>query len=193
MEQRFNLKKENQYKMNMLLTVLLSEGPSAFSLITPNPGLAIWTFIIFVGLLFILGKFAFKPIANSLKEREKSIEESLMQAEKARAEMAALTSKNQELLDQAKEERTKILAEARDLGEKLKNDMVDKAKQEAERKIQDAVREIDTQKNAAIVEVKNVVGAIALEVAGKILRKELSNDADQKAFVEKLIKETNLN
>lgn len=179
--------------MNMLLTVLLSEGPSAFSLITPNPGLAIWTFIIFVGLLFILGKFAFKPIANSLKEREKSIEESLMQAEKARAEMAALTSKNQELLDQAKEERTMILAEARELGEKLKNDIVEKAKVEAERKIKDAVKEIETQKNAAIVEVKNVVGSIALDVAGKIIRKELSNDADQKAFVEKLIKETNLN
>jgi F-type H+-transporting ATPase subunit b len=107
--------------------------------------------------------------------------------------MAALTYKNQDLLEQAKEERTMILAEARELGEKLKNDIVEKAKVEAERKIKDAVKEIETQKNAAIVEVKNVVGSIALDVAGKIIRKELSNDADQKTFVEKLIKETNLN
>ena len=104
--------------MNTLLVVLLSEEANPFSLITPNPGLAIWALIIFVALIFILGKFAFKPIASALKEREMHIEESLTQAEKARAEMAALVSKNEELLNQAKEERNQILHDARIVAEK---------------------------------------------------------------------------
>jgi len=179
--------------MNPFLVVLLAEEANPFSLITPNPGLAIWAFIIFVGLIFILGKFAFTPIANALKERDKSIEESLQQAEKARLEMASLTAKNQDLLNQAKEERNKIIAEARDVAEKLKADMLEKAKAESDKRIQEAVREIDTQKKAAIVEVKNAVGSMAIEIAGKIVRKELKNDAEHKALVDALIKESNLN
>jgi F-type H+-transporting ATPase subunit b len=176
-----------------LLTVLLSGDAGAFSLITPNPGLSAWTLIIFVGLIFILGKFAFKPIVSALKDREKSIEESLMQADKARLEMANLVAKNEQLLEQAKEERTIIIAEAREVAEKLKADIIEKAKVEAERKVQDALKEIDTQKKAAIVEVKNTVGALAIDIAGKIVRKELSGSEDHKSFVEKMIKESNLN
>jgi len=179
--------------MNTLLTIFLSEEVNPFSLITPNPGLAIWAFIIFVGLIFILGKFAFKPIATALKDREKSIEESLMQAEKARLEMANMTAKNEQLLEQAKEERTAIIAEAREVAEKLKTDLVEKAKTEAEQKVKEALVEIEIQKKAAIVEVKNTVGALAIDIASKIVRKELTNDADHKAFAQKMIQESNLN
>jgi len=179
--------------MNTLLVVLLSEEANPFSLITPNPGLAIWALIIFVALIFILGKFAFKPIVSALKEREMHIEESLTQAEKARAEMAALVSKNEELLNQAKEERNQILHDALIVAEKMKNDIIEKAKSEADKKVGDAIREIEIQKKAAIVEVKNSVGALAIEIAEKIVRKELKNDTDHKAFVDALVKESNLN
>ena len=180
--------------MNLLLTVLLNEGgANPFSLVTPNPGLAIWAFIIFTLLIVILGKFAFKPIATALKEREQSIEASLAQAEKARLEMANLTAKNQELLDQAKEERAKILAEARTVADKLKAELLEKAKAEAAKTVADAKLAIDVEKKAAIAEVKNTAGALALEVAEKLLRKNLANDADQKALAEALVKETQLN
>jgi F-type H+-transporting ATPase subunit b len=107
--------------------------------------------------------------------------------------MANLVAKNEQLLEQAKEERTIIIAEAREVAEKLKADIIEKAKVEAERKVQDALKEIDTQKKAAIVEVKNTVGALAIDIAGKIVRKELSGSEDHKSFVEKMIKESNLN
>lgn len=180
--------------MNLLLTVLLNEGGSnPFSLITPNPGLAIWAFIIFVLLIVLLGKFAFKPITAALKEREQSIEQSLAQAEKARLEMANLTAKNQELLEAAKEERAKILAEAREIAEKLKAEILEKAKAEGDKKIAEAAAVIETQKKAAIAEVKNAAGGLVLEVAEKLLRRNLANDAEQKALVDALMKESQLN
>ena len=179
--------------MNTFLIVMLEAGENPFSLITPNPGLSIWALIIFVLLIVILGKYGFKPIANALKERETNIAESLAQAEKARAEMALLTAKNEELLNQAKEERNKILAEAREVAEKLKADLIEKAHTESMKKMSDAFREIETQKKAAIVEIKNTVGQMALQIAEKVVRKELHTDAAQKEFVDKLVKETNLN
>lgn len=180
--------------MNLLLSVLLNEGVSnPFSLITPNPGLALWAFIIFVVLIAVLGKFAFKPIASALKEREQSIEQSLAQAEKARLEMANLTAKNQELLDAAKEERAKILAEAREVAEKLRADLLEKAKADATKTISDAKLAIDVEKKAAIAEVKNTVGALVLDVAEKLVRKNLANDTAQKELVEALMKESKLN
>jgi F-type H+-transporting ATPase subunit b len=180
--------------MNTFLTVMLEAGgDNPFSLVTPNPGLSIWALIIFLVLIFILGKYGFKPIANALKEREQHISDSLAQAEKARAEMALLTAKNEDLLNQAKEERNKILAEAREAAEKLKIDLLEKANAESMKKMADAFREIETQKNAAIVEIKNTVGQMALKIAEQVVRKELSTDAAQKEFVDKLVKETNLN
>jgi F-type H+-transporting ATPase subunit b len=179
--------------MNTFLTVMLEAGDNPFSLVIPNPGFSLWALIIFVILIVVLGKFGFKPIAAALQEREKNISDSLAQAEKARAEMALLTAKNEELLNQAKEERNKIIAEARDAAEKLKADVLDKAHTESLKKMSDAFREIETQKNAAIVEIKNTVGQMALQIAEQVIRKELKTDAAQKEFVEKLVKETNLN
>lgn len=165
----------------------------AADLIKPELGLSFWTLVVFLVLWFILGKFAFKPIVQALKDREKNIEESLTQAEKARSEMANLVAKNEMLLEQAKEERNKILAEARDLGENLKASIVEKAKVEAGKKVEDAIREIETQKKAALVDMKNKIGEMALEIASKVVRKELSSDAAQVEYVDKLVKEVNLN
>ena len=162
-------------------------------LVRPAIGLIFWMVITFGILMFILAKFAWKPILESLTAREKTIEDSLAEAQNARTEMAALTSKNQDLLNQAKEERNKILHEAKEAADKLKNEMLAKAQQEVEAKIQTAFREIDIQKKAAITEVKNSVGLLALDIAEKVIRKDLKGNAEQLEYVNKLAKESNLN
>lgn len=162
-------------------------------LLTPSLGLIFWMVLGFGILFFILTKFAWKPILGALTEREKSIEESLRQAEKARAEMSLLVAKNEELLNQAKEERNNILHDAKIAAEKIKADLVDRAQKEAEAKIQSAVREIEIQKKAALVEVKNSVGLMALEIAEKVIRKELKGSNEHVEYVNKLAKESNLN
>ena len=107
--------------------------------------------------------------------------------------MAQLTAKNEELLNQAKEERNKILHEAKEAADKLKNEMLAKAQQDVEAKIQTAFREIEIQKKAAITEVKNSVGLLALDIAEKVIRKDLKGNAEQLEYVNKLAKESNLN
>jgi len=162
-------------------------------LVKPAIGLVFWMIVTFGALFFILTKFAWKPILSMLNEREKTIADSLNQATQARAEMAQLTSKNEELLNLAKEERNKILHEAREAAEKVRTEMMDKAQQEVEAKIQTAFREIDIQKKAAIAEVKNSVGLLALDIAEKVIRKDLKGNAEQVEYVNKLAKEANLN
>jgi F-type H+-transporting ATPase subunit b len=162
-------------------------------LVKPAIGLVFWMIVTFGALFFILSKFAWKPILNMLNEREKTIADSLNQATQARSEMAQLVSKNEELLNQAKEERNKILHEAREAAEKVRTEMMNKAQQDVEAKIQTAFREIDIQKKAAIAEVKNSVGLLALDIAEKVIRKDLKGNAEQVEYVNKLAKEANLN
>lgn len=162
-------------------------------LVKPAIGLVFWMLVTFGLLFFILSKYAWKPILAMLNEREKAIENSLNQAQLARTEMANLVSKNEALLNQAKEERNQILHEAKEAAEKLKADIVNKAQKEVEQKIQTAFREIEVQKKAAIVEVKNSVGQMALDIAEKVIRKELKGNAEQVEYVNKLAKESNLN
>jgi F-type H+-transporting ATPase subunit b len=162
-------------------------------LVKPAIGLIFWMVVTFGILLFILKKFAWKPILDTLSAREKTIEDSLNQATQARAEMAQLTAKNEELLNQAKEERNKILHEAKEAAEKVKTEMLNRAQVEVEQKIQTAFREIEIQKKAAITEVKNSVGLLALDIAEKVIRKDLKGNAEQVEYVNKLAKEANLN
>ena len=162
-------------------------------LIKPAIGLIFWMCVTFSILVFILTKFAWKPILAMIKEREQTIENSLNEATKARAEMSQLVARNEELLNQAKEERNQILHDAKEAAEKVKNDIVARAQKEAEEKIQMAFRDIEIQKKAAIVEVKNSVGLMALEIAEKVIRKELKSNNEQVEYVNKLAKESNLN
>ncbi len=161
-------------------------------LLTPSIGLLFWMLITFSVLMFLLAKFAWKPILGMLNEREKTIADTLNEANKARAEMASLTAKNEELLNQAKEERNLILREAREAAEKVKSDIMAKAQKEAEEKLAQALREIETQKKAAIVEVKNTVGLMALDIAEKVIRKELAGNKAQQDYVKILATEAEL-
>lgn len=162
-------------------------------LVQPALGLLFWMVIVFGLLMFILTKFAWKPILGMIQEREKTIEDNLNEANKARQEMSQLVAKNEELLNQAKEERNKILHEAREAAEKVKNDIVERANKEAEEKLKQALREIENQKMAAITEVKNSVGQMALDIAEKVIRRDLNTSAEHTEYVNKLAKETNLN
>lgn len=162
-----------------------------FSVIRPDVGLLFWTTIIFLIFWFGLGKMAFKPIASALKKREDDIQTALDEAKKAQLEMAALNAKNEELLVEAREERAKILREAKEAKDSIINEARDKAKEEAQRIVTNAKIEIDNQKNAAMTELKNQVGVMAIDIAEKVIKKELAGS--QGSFVNKLVDDIKLN
>ena len=162
-------------------------------LLTPDLGLMIWNLIAFLVLLFILRKLAWKPILSSLKTRETNIADALATAEKVKAEMAQLKSENEALLAKAREERAQMLKEARDTKDKIINEAKEQAKVEANKIITDAQAAIQQQKMAALTDVKNQVGNLVIEVAEKVLRRELGDKAQQETFIKKLADEVKLN
>jgi F-type H+-transporting ATPase subunit b len=162
-------------------------------LLTPQLGLLVWNILAFLILFLILKKFAWKPILKSLKERETGIADSLATAEKVRAEMAQLKNENEILLAKAREERGVILKEARDIKDKIINEAKEQARTEAGKIITDARAAIEQQKMAAITEVKNQVGTLVIEVSEKILRRELTNKAEQEKYIKQLAGEVKLN
>jgi F-type H+-transporting ATPase subunit b len=164
-----------------------------FNPILPDVGLIAWSTVTFLLFWLIVGKFAFKPIAQALGKRESDIQEALDLAKKAREEMAALKSDNDRIIGEAREEQARIMKEAKDAGNKIIAESKDKARDEAQKIVTNARLEIDNQAKHAITEVKNQVGNMALEIAEQVLRKELSNDTAQQAYVDELVKEIKLN
>ena len=162
-------------------------------LLTPELGLFFWTLIAFLAVFFILKKFAWKPIINSLGEREKGIADSIATAERVKSEMSQLQAENEKLLVQAREERTAMLKEAKEMKDRIVNDAKEQAKTEANKIIVDAQQQIIQQKNAALTEVKNEIGNLAIEVAGRILRKQLSAAEGQEAYMKMLAEDIKLN
>lgn len=162
-----------------------------FSVIKPDIGLIFWTTIIFLLFWFIIGKYAFGPIARALKSREEDIQNALDEANKARQEMANLRSENEQLVQQAREERAQMLKEAKDTKNNIISEARTKAKEEANKIILDAKKEIENEKKAALMEVKNEVGLMALDIAEKVIRKELKGKEDHEEFVGKLVKDLN--
>jgi len=164
-----------------------------FSVIKPDPGLLLWTSIIFLLFWFIMSRFAFKPIAESLKKREMDIQSSLDEAKRAREEMSHLKAENETLLAQAREERSAILKEAKEAKEEIIAEAKDRANIEYKRKVESAIQDIENQKLAAMVALKNQAGILAVEIAEKLLRKELGNKAEQEAYAKSLVDNINLN
>jgi F-type H+-transporting ATPase subunit b len=162
-------------------------------LLLPHFGLIVWTMLSFLIVFFILKKFAWPMILNGLNEREANIANSIAAAEKVKQEMAQLKSENEALLAQAREERANILKEAKDIKDKMINDAKDEAKHQASKIIADANASIQHQKMAALTEIKNQVGAMVVEISEKILRKELSDKANQESYISKLAEEIKLN
>lgn len=162
-------------------------------LLTPGVGLIFWQVVVFLLLFIFLAKFAWKPILGSLKEREESIQQALDSAEKAKEEMAKLQAGNEQLLREAREERDKILRDARDAANRLSDQMQNEAKKTADRMIEDAKAVINTEKNAALRDVKEQVALFSLQIAEKLIKKNLSTDQAQKDLVAEFLKETKLN
>lgn len=162
-------------------------------LLTPASGLLFWQLIIFVALFVLLTKMAWKPILSSLKERETSIQTALDSAEKAKAEMASLKSDNEKLLKQAREERDHILRDAREAANRIHDQAQADAKKNGDRIIQDAKAVINIEKQAALRDVRTQVAQFSLEIAEKLIKKDLANDTAQKELVNSFIKELKLN
>jgi len=140
---------------------------------------------------FILRKYAWKIIIDSLNEREKGIAESLDTAKKVKAEMAALKSENEALLAKAREERALMLKEAKETRDKIVNDAKEQAKTDASKILADANAAIHTQKMAALTEIKNQIGNMVIEVSEKVIRKQLDNKAEQEKYIQQMAGELN--
>jgi len=162
-------------------------------LLTPGTGLIVWQTIIFLLLFFLLAKFAWKPILNSLKIREESIQTALDAAEKAKEEMAQLHADNKKMMDEARQQRDEILKEAREVANAIKEEAKVDASKQAEKLITDARAAINNEKQAALSEVKGQVADLVLQVTEKILRENLENDSAQKDLIKKYVKDVNLN
>jgi|TARA_B110000914_G_scaffold226449_1_gene251526 F-type H+-transporting ATPase subunit b len=156
-----------------------------------DPGLIIWTTIIFTLLLIILKKFAWKPILKAVDERNNSIKESLLAAEKARDEMSQLTSNNEKIIAQAKVDRDVLLKEAREMKSQIISQAKDKAVIEAEKLVNSAKEQISNEKMKALTELKNHVADLSIEMAEKVLLFELSDSEKQKELVNTALKENN--
>ena len=162
-------------------------------LVLPDIGLVFWNTVAFVGLLVVLGKFAWKPMLKAISDREQGIDESLAKADKMKADITAMQNENEALLAKAREERATLIKEAKEASEKMIADAKDKAKSEYERIVADAQVAITQQKNAALTEVKNQVGSLVVDVAEKVLRRELSNKAEQESYIKQLADGVKLN
>lgn len=162
-------------------------------LVTPGIGLLFWQTVTFLIVLFLLGKFAWKPIMNALHERESSIENALSAAEKAKLEMQALKADNEKLLAEARLERDRILKEATEAGNNLVETAKTKASEEGARMIEQARETIENEKRAAITEVKNMAATLSLEIAEQILKRELSDKSAQQTLAQDYIREVTLN
>ena len=162
-------------------------------LVTPSIGLIFWQSLLFLLTLFVLGRFAWKPIMASLREREETIETALREADRARLEMQALQSQNQNLLQEARIERDRMLRDAQVAGNQLIETAKQRATEEGARQLATARQEIETQRSAAIADIKNTAAALSIEIAEKLLRRELQSDEAQQKLVSDYLKDVKLN
>lgn len=162
-------------------------------LLTPELGLIVWTLLAFLIVFFLLKKLAWPAIIKGLRDRENSITTSLETAEKVKAEMAQLKAENETLLAKAREERAQLLKEARETKDRIISEAKEQAKADYAKIAADAQASIEAQKMAAMIEVKNQVGKLVIEVAEKVLRKELAGKDAQEAHIKGLVDEVKLN
>lgn len=162
-------------------------------LLLPDTGLFIFQVLAFVLLLFVLGKFAWKPILAGLKEREETIENALKSAEQAKEEMQALQADNEKLLAEARAERDSLLKEALNAATKIKEEAKAETSKITARMIEDAKASIENEKRAALADVKTQVAALSLDITEKVLRTQLGEKKAQETLVDEYVKDLNLN
>lgn len=162
-------------------------------LVMPNPGTIIWMIIIFGIVLFVLKKFAWKPILNALKEREDSIASALNSAEEAKKEVAEIKADNEKIMAEARREKEAILKDARAMKDKIVEEAKTKAGAEAQKTIDQARQQIEAEKSAAISEMKQQLAELSILIAEKVIKKQLQGDEQQEEMVNDLIDDIKLN
>ena len=155
-------------------------------------GLFIWQTIIFVGLVLLLKKFAWKPILDAVNEREEGIKNALLSADNARKEMQNLQADNQRILQEARLERDALLKDAREMKDKMVSDAKNEAQAQGLKMIEQAKAAIESEKNAAMAELRKQVSSLSIEIAEKLLKDELSNKATQVKLVEQMLGDAKL-
>ena len=162
-------------------------------MISFDPGLIIWTTIIFTLLLIVLKKYAWKPILTAVDERNKSITEALKAADKAKEEIASLNADNERILQEARTERDLLLKEARDMKNNIINKAKEQANKEADKILTSTKEQISNEKMRAITELKNTVADLSIDMATMVLKSELKDTNKQKQLVSEVLKEVELN
>ena len=162
-------------------------------LVTPDIGLMFWMLISFSLVLLILKAFAWTPIMKGIHQREESIEKALESANEAKKEMLQLKAGNEQLLRDAKDERDALMRDARKLKETILEEARAKATEEAARIVAGARENIQFEKMAAINDLKNQIASISIDIAEKLIGKELENKSQQQQLTEKLLKEVKIN
>lgn len=162
-------------------------------LITPSVGHIFWTAVVFIILLVLLRSLAWKPILSAVKDREQSIQDALDAAKKAKEEMALLNAQNEKILKEARAERDAILKEAREMKENIINEAKNSASVEANKLIENAKAAIQNEKVSAMADIKNQVGQLSIEIAEKILTKELADKTAQEDLVNNVIDQVKFN
>ncbi|OUW34426.1 MAG: ATP synthase F0 subunit B [Flavobacteriaceae bacterium TMED179] len=155
-------------------------------------GLFFWQTVIFIGLIFLLKKYAWKPILSAVNERETSIKDALKEAKEARSEMESLKSDNQRILKEARTEKEALLKEARIVRSEIINRAKEEAKTEANNILSQAQEAIKNEKRLAINELKSQVSSLALDIAEKVLQNELESKDKQIELVDNLLKNSDL-
>lgn len=163
------------------------------SIVAFDYGLIFWMSLTFLTVLFLLAKFAWKPIMKAIKERETNIENALKSAQNAKAEVANLKAENERILADARAERDTMIREARELRESMISEAKNKAKAEGDKMLAAARESIQNEKMAAITDLKNQVAQLSIDIAEKIISRELSSENKQKELIGDLLKEVKLN
>lgn len=158
-------------------------------LLMPALGYFVWTLIAFVIVFLILKKFAWKPILQTLGDREKNIADSIATAERVKQEMAQLKNENELLMQKTREERAGMLKDAKLISDKIIAEAKEQAKVQANKILTEAQASIEQQKNAALTEVKNSIGNMVIEVTEKVIRRELAGKAEQENYIRTLANE----
>jgi F-type H+-transporting ATPase subunit b len=165
----------------------------SMSLITPDFGLVFWTTLVFLVFWFIVGKKAIKPIVKAIEDRNRTIQDALNSAEQAKAEIQQMHTDNESQLKQAREEGARILKEARDMKDAMLSDATNKAKEETAKIIADARIQIEAQKTSAIAELKTEVGKLSIDIAEKVLSRELDSSKSHQEYVKSLVDKMSVN
>ncbi|MFW5761166.1 MAG: F0F1 ATP synthase subunit B [Cyclobacteriaceae bacterium] len=163
------------------------------ALVEPGIGLIFWMTVSFLIVLFLLGRFAWKPILSGIEMRNESIDDALKSAEKARREMENLKSENEKLLDEARLEREKLLKDAAAMADNIKEQAKQEAQKISQKIVEDARISIENEKQQALKEVKNQVVKFSLEIAEKLMKRNLSQQSEQKKLVDDFVNDLNLN